>query len=64
MGECEAVQIKELIDREALFESGKGSVTLYEGMPDKVILKLIKSALRSSKGAPFSVQQLPDWNEE
>lgn len=60
----DAVQIKELVDKEALFESGKGSLMLFEGMPDAVILKLIKSALRNAKGAPFVVQEYPDWNEE
>lgn len=62
--ETEAVQIKELVNMETRFESGNGSLTLYEGMPDDVVLKLIKKSLKRAKGAPFTVQQLPDWNEE
>lgn len=60
----EVVQIKEVLEREAQFEAGNGFVTLYEGMPDDVILKFINCALRSAKGAAFTVQQLPDWNED
>ncbi|WP_240224592.1 hypothetical protein [Rheinheimera hassiensis] len=59
----ETVSIKEIEDSYAKYAAGEGELTLYENMPDKVILKLVKNAITKAKGAKFSVQMLPDWNE-
>lgn len=60
---AETITIKEIMDSEERFSSGKGEVTFYEGMPDKQILKIINNAFEKASGAPFIVRQLPDFNE-
>jgi len=59
----ETVTIKELTDNNERFASGKGELTLYEGMPDKQVLKIINNAFKKASGAPFVIRQLPDFNE-
>jgi hypothetical protein len=59
----ETVTIKEITDSKERFSSGKGELTLYEGMPDKQVLKIINNAFKKANGAPFLIRQLPDFNE-
>lgn len=59
----EPVRVKEIEDSYAKYAAGEGELTLYENMPDKVILKLVKSAIAKANGAKFTVQMHPDWNE-
>jgi hypothetical protein len=59
----EAVTIKELTDSNERFVSDKGELTLYEGMPDKQVLKIINNAFKKANGASFVIRQLPDFNE-
>jgi len=59
----ETVTIEELTDSNERFASGKGELTLYEGMPDKQVLKIINNAFKKANGASFLIKQLPDFNE-
>ncbi|MGM8229188.1 hypothetical protein ACSV5M_21605 [Cellvibrio sp. ARAG 10.3] len=61
--EGNGVEAKELVDIDVLFKTGEGSLILNDNMPDDVILKLIRRALVRSKGASFTVHQLPGWHE-
>ncbi len=58
------VKVKEIEDSYAQYAAGNGELTLYENMPDSLMLKLLKRAISKAGGAKFTVQVHPDWNEQ
>lgn len=50
-----AVTIKELDDAIAALKRGEGQITIYDDMPDELIAKRIRKAIKRGEGMPFTV---------
>lgn len=55
--------IKRVDESAEHFTKHNREVLLYEGMPDELILSVVKDALKKANGLPFKIQQHLHFNQ-